>query len=92
MEMSFGRFLEIGARGFNLERMVNLRLGLSGDEDWLPERLMREGQKTGRKMGPVPLQPLKKQFYRNRGWDEQGRPSGRLLERLGLAWLVSGEY
>lgn len=89
MKMNFGKFLELGARGFNLERMVNLRLGLRAEHDRLPARLALEAQRTGLKRGPVPLEALKRQFYKRRGWDQKGRPEPSLLRRLGLEWLSS---
>lgn len=84
MKMTFGKFLNVGARGFNLERMVNIKLGLTEADDALPARLTSEYQDPQRKKGIVPLQKLKKQYYSRRGWDARGIPTQRTLKGLGL--------
>jgi len=84
MKMSFGRLLTIGERGFNLERMLNIRLGLTEKEDTLPARLTEECQEPGKEDRKVPVGELKKGFYRRRGWDRNGVPKERTLKRLSL--------
>ena len=39
MPMTFGKYLQTGERGFNLERAVNVRFGVSAAKDSLPKRL-----------------------------------------------------
>jgi len=85
MKMSFGRLLTIGERGFNLERLLNIRLGLTEKEDALPARLTEECQQPGKEDTRVPIGELKKGFYRKRGWDENGIPKIKTLKRLSLA-------
>ena len=84
MKMDFGRFREIGERGFNLERLFNLRRGLKAGDDSLPRRLTDEPQDPGDPRTVVPLARLKEQYYRARGWDQSGVPTGSTLSRLGL--------
>lgn len=85
MKMSFGRLLTIGERGFNLERLLNIRLGLTEKEDALPARLTEECRQPGKEDTRVPLADLKKDFYRKRGWDGNGNPRIKTLKRLSLA-------
>lgn len=85
MKMSFGRLLSTGERGFNLERLLNIRLGLTGQEDTLPARLTKESQQPGKEYTRVPIRELKKDFYRKRGWDKNGIPKLKTLKRLSLA-------
>jgi len=85
MKMNFGGLLSIGERGFNLERILNIRLGLTGQEDTLPARLTEERQQPGQEQTGVPIRELKKDFYRKRGWDRNGIPKMRVLKRLSLA-------
>lgn len=87
MKMSFGRLFEIGARGYTLERMFNLREGIGSDQDSLSKRFTQEQLVPGEKRSIVPLAKMLPKYYRLRGWDEQGRPSRKLLNRLGLASL-----
>ena len=84
MKMNFGRLLTIGERGFNIERMLNIRLGLTSQEDTLPARLTEEKQQSGKEEPGVPIRDLRKDFYRKRGWDRNGIPRGATLKRLSL--------
>lgn len=82
MKMTMGRFLEIGERGYNLERLIDIKLGVSAKDDTLPERLTKELQISTNKNSKVPLDKLKKQYYKVRGWDENGVPTKKTLKRL----------
>ncbi len=83
MKMDIGRYKTIGERGFNLERLVNIKRGLKASDDALPKRLTEEMQ-AGNPQARVPLEILKKQFYKCRGWDEKGIPTEKTLKKLGL--------
>ena len=78
---SGGHLQEIGARIFNLERMYNLREGLTAADDTLPPRMLNESTFPGMTSGH-PLGQLLPRYYRNRGWDGEGVPQPRTLERL----------
>jgi aldehyde:ferredoxin oxidoreductase len=82
-KMNIGKFLRAGERIYNLERLVNVRQGLSGG-DKLPSRLTAEPQAGGGKDSTVRLEPMLKKYYRIRGWDKQGVPSPKRLKKLGL--------
>lgn len=85
MKMNFGKYIRIGERGYNLERMIDVRLGVSAKDDELPARLTQELQIATNPKSKVPLEKLKKQYYKNRGWTQDGIPKKRLLKRLKLA-------
>jgi aldehyde:ferredoxin oxidoreductase len=78
---SSGHLQEIGGRIFNLERMYNLREGLTGKDDTLPPRMLNEPIFPDQKSGH-PLGQLLPRYYKNRGWDADGVPTRRTLERL----------
>jgi aldehyde:ferredoxin oxidoreductase len=78
---SGGHLQEIGARIFNLERMYNLREGLSGKDDTLPPRMLHEPTFKHQKSGH-PLHELLPRYYNLRGWTPEGVPTRRTLERL----------
>jgi aldehyde:ferredoxin oxidoreductase len=78
---SGGHLQEIGARIFNLERMYNLREGLTARDDTLPHRILHEPTFSHMKSGH-PLDQLLPRYYRSRGWDQGGVPTRRTLERL----------
>ncbi|MGD2104248.1 MAG: aldehyde ferredoxin oxidoreductase family protein [Anaerolineae bacterium] len=76
--------LRTGERFFNLKRLINLRLGMSADEDTLPPRLGREPRPSGTAVGNLPdMDRLLPVYYERRGWDEVGRPSRERLKELG---------
>jgi aldehyde:ferredoxin oxidoreductase len=80
-KVSGGHLQEIGGRIFNLERMYNLREGLSGKDDTLPHRWLHEPTFKGMDSGH-PLHLLLPRYYKKRGWDAAGIPTKRTLEKL----------
>ena len=81
-----GDFVKAGERTWNLERLWNLKTGLTAADDTLPERLLKEGHKSGPAKGvTVHLDQMLPVYYRTRGWDERGVPSRQKLAELGLA-------
>ena len=82
MKMDFGRYMEIGERGYNLERMVNNRFGITAENDKLPKRLTDVPQDPKRPDTKVPLETMKKTYYQARGWDANGVPTEKTLLRL----------
>jgi aldehyde:ferredoxin oxidoreductase len=78
---SSGHLQEIGARIFNLERMYNLREGFTAKDDTLPPRILHESTFKHMQSGH-PLPQLLPRYYKNRGWDADGVPTRRTLERL----------
>ena len=78
---STGHLQEIGARIFNLERMYNLREGLTGKDDTLPPRILHEPTFKGMTSGH-PLHKLLPRYYALRGWDRNGVPTRETLAEL----------
>jgi aldehyde:ferredoxin oxidoreductase len=86
MEYSADDFVQCGERIWNLERLFNLKAGLTAKDDALPPRLLKEPIKTGSSKGKVSLVPqMLPEYYLLRGWDEKGSPTGEKLQQLGLA-------
>jgi aldehyde:ferredoxin oxidoreductase len=84
-EWTFEDMLRCGERGWNLKRMINLRLGLTADDDRLPKPLL-EPYPTGGSAGyMIDFPALIKAYYKARSWDEvTGRPTKEKLLELGL--------
>ncbi len=82
MYMDMGKFLQIGERGYNLERLIDVKLGVSSKDDVLPARLTEELQISTNKDSKVPLDLLKKQYYKVRSWDKNGIPTDKILKKL----------
>jgi aldehyde:ferredoxin oxidoreductase len=84
-EYSADDFLKCGDRIWNLERLFNLKAGFTAKDDTLPPRMLKEPIKTGPSKGKVSLLPeMLPEYYRLRGWDENGVPTAEKLQELGL--------
>ena len=57
-----------------LVRRFNLREGLVPEDDWLSKGLFRKLEKTGHEIKAEDLEYMLKDYYRLRGWDENGSP------------------
>lgn len=82
--MTTGQFLEIGERGYNMERLFNLREGLTREKDTLPKRLTDELQDPDDPKSRVDIETMLPIYYKVRGWDENGVPTEKTMKRLGL--------
>ncbi|MDX1709078.1 MAG: aldehyde ferredoxin oxidoreductase C-terminal domain-containing protein, partial [Desulfobacterales bacterium] len=79
-------FLKTGERIYNLERMFNLKAGLTAKDDTLPKRMLTEPMPEGPGKGQVvQLNKMLPEYYRLRGWTAKGIPSARKLKELGIA-------
>ncbi|MBT8118062.1 MAG: aldehyde ferredoxin oxidoreductase family protein [Gammaproteobacteria bacterium] len=77
--------LEAGERIWNLERKFNMEAGLTGKDDTLPKRLLKDAAKTGPATGMVNrLDEMLPEYYQLRGWTPDGVPTSETLDRLGV--------
>ncbi len=82
---STDELLKMGERVWNLERKFNLAAGLSGADDTLPERMLKDAAKSGANKGEVAhLDVMLPAYYELRGWSDDGVPSNETLARLAL--------
>jgi len=89
IQYSTGELIKVGERTYNLERLYNLREGFTKADDTLPPRLLTEPVPDGPSKGWVSkLEPMLKEYYRARGWDENGVPRPNKLAELSLAQFV----
>lgn len=83
MKSNMAKFLTWGAYGWNAERIGNVILGQKAGADKLPKRLTEELQDPNNPKTKVPLETMKKVFYRARGWRD-GIPKWHRLKTLGI--------
>lgn len=83
-KMNIGDFIDFGERGYNLERFINLRQGLTSKQDTLPKRLLKELQRSDEPNSIVKLDKMLNTYYKIRGWDSHGIPKDRTLRKLKL--------
>ncbi|MEM2266434.1 MAG: aldehyde ferredoxin oxidoreductase C-terminal domain-containing protein, partial [Candidatus Hadarchaeales archaeon] len=87
-EMDEGEVDRIGERIWTLQRMFNVREGISRKDDTLPERFFTEPLPDGFSQGQVldrkTFEEMLDAYYRMVGWDENGIPREEKIRELGL--------
>jgi aldehyde:ferredoxin oxidoreductase len=86
--------LKVGERAATLSRMFNLREGITARDDRLPDRFfqpLKKGPLAGAFVDPDTLKSATQQYYREMGWDVEGKPTQHALEEWGIAYLARQE-
>lgn len=69
---------EVGKRIVELERRINVKLGVSRKDDTLPKRYFDDPMPLrlakGHYIDRTKFQKMLSRYYALRGWDEEGRP------------------
>ncbi|RLB32978.1 MAG: aldehyde ferredoxin oxidoreductase, partial [Deltaproteobacteria bacterium] len=61
-------------------------VGYTKDDDTLPERMLKESIQTGPSKGEVTdISKMLPEYYRLRGWDENGIPTDTKKKELGIS-------
>jgi len=84
-KMGADDMLKIGERIFNLQRVINIRFGVSRKDDALPSRIfepLKEGVNAGKT--PATFEKALREYYKLRGWDADGKPTAEKLTELNL--------
>lgn len=84
LKMKSADFIMLGERGYNIDRLYNLREGLTKADDSLPDRLTKVPQDKNNPKSVVNLDAMLPIYYKNRNWDENGVPTKKIIERLGI--------
>lgn len=82
LKMTTGMLIQLGERSYNMERMFNVREGMSSVEDSLPARLTSVPSDPADPNTVVKLDKMLPEFYEARGWDEKGIPTAKKLKQL----------
>ena len=83
--LSQREYLLVGRRSHVLERHMNVLMGITKADDTLPGRFLTEAETKHPDRSVVPIEPMVRAYYRKKGYDAEGRPTPRLLSRLGIA-------
>lgn len=87
-EFSLDRLDEAANRIAVLERLFNVRAGITAAGDTLPRRFQEEPihtQGMEMRVAPRQMEKLRGDYYKVRGWSQEGIPTEDTLERLSLA-------
>ena len=81
--------LETGERIFNLKRVYNIACGVTGKDDTIPERILREPRGSGGSADSLPVLEIQlEEYYRVRKWSSEGIPLPKTLSALGLEKFI----
>ena len=86
MDFDEGKLFTIGERVINLERIYNLKQGMTPQDDTIPKRFLTEPVKEGASKGNVfELEEMKAKYYELRNWDiNTGWPKAALVKKINL--------
>jgi len=88
IEYSVADLVHIGERIYNLERLFNNREGFGKKDDTLPIRFINTPLTEGfSKDMLVPIENMLKEYYKVRGWNDNGVPTEDTLKKLGIKAL-----
>jgi aldehyde:ferredoxin oxidoreductase len=90
-DLDIPKLKRIGERITNLQRMFNIREGITRKDDMQPKRLLTEKSPSpGRAKGhTVYLRQMLDDYYQLRNWDgETGIPTPQKLRELGLEYTI----
>lgn len=83
---------KVGERIWNLDRAFNVRDGFDRAQDTLPQRIQSEPLHTSKAPGEGEvvrtLDKFLDEYYQLRGWTNEGIPTRKKLEELGLGYVV----
>ncbi len=74
IDISKRDFLRAGQRIHDLERYMNLRDGITHEEDTLPPRILYQHLAPHPHPNPLPLNDMLREYYKIRGYDPSGCP------------------
>ncbi len=66
---------DVATRVINDTRQFNIREGLTPEDDQLPPRFHKEALESGKIISEDDMKVLLKDYYKTRGWNEQGIPA-----------------
>jgi len=82
VQFSLKNLIGIGERIFNLKRVYNTKCGVTRIDDKLPPRLKFPLEKGLTKNKVVTIDLMLEEYYKFRGWDDNGIPTSKKLKEL----------
>jgi aldehyde:ferredoxin oxidoreductase len=87
LHYTFDELILVGERIYNIERLFNIREGVTRENDTLLEHVFPDSKLAApqlRVIDPKRFEHLLDVSYEIRGWDREGNPKPQTLKRLGL--------
>lgn len=76
-----------GERSLNLQRLLNVRDGMSRKDDTIPKKIFipaATGSRAGKAPTEAEFEQMLSEYYEKRGWTNEGIPTAEKLKELGL--------
>lgn len=91
LECSEQDLMRIGERIYYNEKIMNALRGFTSEDDDLPERFFKEEGSSAHGITIKPIErneflKARQKYYKIRGLDENGMPTSKTAEELGLKW------
>jgi aldehyde:ferredoxin oxidoreductase len=89
--MTFWELMKAGERKITMMRLLNLKRGLTENDDKLPSKMFQplyDGPSEGKSVKEDDFKKMKAMYYGLMGWDEMGIPRAHKIAELGLDWAV----
>jgi len=85
IRLTVSELAEIGERIYNLKRLYNVHCGISKKDDNIPIKLKNSPLNAGKaKNRIISIDEMLMEYYNFRGWDNNGIPTKKRLEKLGI--------
>ena len=91
VELSGEELFRYGERSLTLQRLLNVRDGMSRKDDTVPPKMLQAAAVGGRAFKAptvAEFNTMLDDYYKIRGWDNNGIPKAETLEKLGLGDYV----
>ena len=85
IKLTQAQMLGTGRRIHVLERLMNTREGISAKDDILPARFLMEPRLDDTEKHLVPLDKMLRKYYKVKGYDTNGIPEKRTLNKLHIS-------
>jgi aldehyde:ferredoxin oxidoreductase len=93
LEFTEKEIWDVANRCYTIERLYNLREGMTRKDDWLPDRYFDESTKLGlpvargKSIDRTKFKAMIDEYYALHEWDNDGVPEKEFMERLGIGDL-----
>lgn len=93
LKLTTMELLKTAERGIALQRLINVRDGMSRKDDTLPPKMLNAAQTSGRAgKAPLAFEKMLDDYYTLRGWDQNGIPKAETLIALSLGDSPIGDH
>jgi len=88
-DYNLDELMQVGERGWNIKRMVNIGMGMTPSDDCLPKSIMKPLEEGGAAGYVIPISEMLGAYYRARDWEtETGLPSREKMAQLNIENLI----